>query len=419
MSFTFSIILAGLEPLMPMYQRGILYGDANIREVAASGLGEIIALTSSKYLAGPFAIKMTGPLLRIVGDRNPSNVKVAIIKTLGAILQKGGPALRAFVPQFQTTFVKALSDPSRQVRIEATAALALLMPLSTRVDPLIKELVNGAQGNGASSNADGEGAIAIQNATLEALAVVIRRGGQKAKLPDSIPSAVTAGKDLLKHADEGIREGAAKVIGSACNLLGEVAATEMLESIVLDGDSSSAELKHGHAFLIYRVLASAAGQKTDSGVLSRIGGLVMVWMKQEDDVVRQAACVAAGAILGVSSTTSSKMQDAVLKCMDSSEEMDVHRAVARGLCVAVRLKPDAFHGKEGLPILDNALRLAVTGTQRVQYAFNDFLWLALNVKSGDAGLEEYTNLAMFENAKSMKSIHAKVLLKIKDVSEDE
>eukprot|EP00428_Durinskia_dybowskii_P053963 CAMPEP_0170329672 /NCGR_PEP_ID=MMETSP0116_2-20130129/65757_1 /TAXON_ID=400756 /ORGANISM="Durinskia baltica, Strain CSIRO CS-38" /LENGTH=75 /DNA_ID=CAMNT_0010582817 /DNA_START=12 /DNA_END=235 /DNA_ORIENTATION=- len=75
---------------------------------------------------------MTGPLLRIVGDRNPANVKIAILKTLGLILVKGGPALRAFVPQFQTTFVKALADPSRQVRVEAIHALGLLMPLSTR-----------------------------------------------------------------------------------------------------------------------------------------------------------------------------------------------------------------------------------------------------------------------------------------------
>ena len=64
---------SGLEPLLPIYQRGILYGTPNIREASAAGLGEAIALTSNKYLAGPLIIKMTGPLLRIVGDRNPAN----------------------------------------------------------------------------------------------------------------------------------------------------------------------------------------------------------------------------------------------------------------------------------------------------------------------------------------------------------
>jgi len=131
----------GLEPLLPIYQRGILYDHAVVRETTAAGLGELITITSNKFLAGPFLIKLTGPLLRIVGDRNPSAVKIAIVQTLGLILTRGGPVLRAFVPQFQTTFVKALSDPSRQVHVEAIKALALLMPLSARVDPLIKELV--------------------------------------------------------------------------------------------------------------------------------------------------------------------------------------------------------------------------------------------------------------------------------------
>jgi hypothetical protein len=122
-SFPLHFNVSGLEPLLPIYQRGILYGSPKIREVSASGLGELIALTSSKYVAGPLIIKMTGPLLRIVGDRNPPAVNIAILRTLGMVLIKGGPALHAFVPQFQTTFVKALSDPSRQLRVEAIEAL--------------------------------------------------------------------------------------------------------------------------------------------------------------------------------------------------------------------------------------------------------------------------------------------------------
>jgi len=201
--------------LLPIYQRGILYGSASIREVSASGLGEVIALTSDKYLAGPVIIKMTGPLLRVVGDRNPSNVKIAILRTLGLILVKGGPALRAFVPQFQTTFVKALSDPSRQVRLEAIKALSLLMPLSTRVDPLIKELVAGSLGKNAVAAGDSGGPLfAVQTASLEALAAVLKKGGNKVKLPDSIQSAFDASKELLGNEDDSVREGAAKVMGA-------------------------------------------------------------------------------------------------------------------------------------------------------------------------------------------------------------
>ncbi|KAI2495124.1 HEAT repeat [Fragilaria crotonensis] len=88
--------ISGLEPLLPIYQRGILYGSA-------AGLGELISYTSSKFLAGQLIIKITGPLLRIVGDRNPAEVKVAILRTLGMVLVEGGPALRASVPQFHNS----------------------------------------------------------------------------------------------------------------------------------------------------------------------------------------------------------------------------------------------------------------------------------------------------------------------------
>lgn len=121
------------------------------------------------------------------------------------------------MPQFQTTFVKALSDPSRQVRIEAIKALALLMPLSTRVDPLIKELFTTSMGKGSSAAAEEAGMVAIQTAALEALAVVLKHGGSKAKLPESVPSSLDAGKELIVHEDEGIRESAAKGKYRVCN----------------------------------------------------------------------------------------------------------------------------------------------------------------------------------------------------------
>lgn len=202
---------SGLEPLLRIYQRGILYGDSSARENAAASLGELIKLTSSEFF-GPFAIKITGPLLRIVGDRNPSSVKVAIIETLGLILLKGGPLLKAFVPQFQTTFVKALSDQSRLVRLEAIKAFGLLMPLSTHVDPLIKELVSTARGETFSPSIESTGGIAIQITSLEALARVLSCVGPKLQSPELISSVLSVGALMTLHDDEDMLEVAVKVI---------------------------------------------------------------------------------------------------------------------------------------------------------------------------------------------------------------
>lgn len=411
--------LSGVEPLIPIYQRGILYGSPTIREVSASGLGEVIGFTSSKYLAGPLVVKMTGPLLRIVGDRNPSNVKVAILKTLGLVLLKGGPALRAFVPQFQTTFVKALSDPSRQVRVEAIAALSLLMPLSTRVDPLIKELVSGSLGK--NEIVEGLAAAAVQTATLEALAAVLDKGGTKAKLPDSVPSALDASKKLLTSSDDGIRESAAKVMGMSCALLGSEATHEVLSTDILNSSDSESTARHGRASAIRRILVSSIGSEIKPVVVDELKKMSMGFLNDDKSAVREAGFSALGAAIGRAANPKSSLRasepDLLKIIRNSREPMDVHRAVARGLCVALLLiEKSARVDFMGLKLMDACLDMALKSSQRVQFAFNDVLWLALNVSDGEGGLNRYCELAGFDNQRSMKSLHSKVLTRLKELS---
>ncbi|KAI2506869.1 HEAT repeat [Fragilaria crotonensis] len=408
----------GLEPLLPIYQRGILYGTPAIREASAAGLGELISYTSSKFLAGQLIIKITGPLLRIVGDRNPPEVKVAILRTLGMVLVKGGPALRAFVPQFQTTFVKALSDQSRQVRVEAIKALALLMPLSTRVDPLLKELVSGSLGKAG----DEGGIAAVQTATLEALSTVLKEGGSKAKLPDSIPSALGASIELLKHEDEGVREAAAKVMGVACSLLGPETTVETITDVVLSTDDDSAEIRHGKACASRRIMSSA-GPLIPEDLAVKVTDLLIAYTKDDKMLVKEAACSALGAALGSATQPEArlrKIEPVLLAIMNSTQErMEVHKAVASGLCVALTIaKTDNKVTLFGKNMMDACLQLAMSGSQRVQYAFNDVLWIALSVGEGDAGLESYLAIANFDNSKAMKALQSKVLSRIKSVEVD-
>jgi hypothetical protein len=47
------------------------------REAAAEGLGEMVAVTSQDSLR-PFVVQITGPLIRIIGDRFPSQVGVCL-----------------------------------------------------------------------------------------------------------------------------------------------------------------------------------------------------------------------------------------------------------------------------------------------------------------------------------------------------
>ena len=68
---------------------------------------------------------------------------MAVLQTLGLLLGKCGAMLKAFLPQLQTTFIKALNDPNRSVRLKAAAALGKLVVIHMRVEPVFTELHTG------------------------------------------------------------------------------------------------------------------------------------------------------------------------------------------------------------------------------------------------------------------------------------
>ena len=56
-----------------------------------------------------------------------------------------GAAAKSFIPQLQTSYLKALNDPNPPVRTQAVTGLTELLPLSPRVDPVFNELHNGVK----------------------------------------------------------------------------------------------------------------------------------------------------------------------------------------------------------------------------------------------------------------------------------
>ncbi|KAI4470055.1 translational activator gcn1-related [Holotrichia oblita] len=99
----------GILPILPIFREAILNGDGDEKEAAAQGLGEVIKVTNAQALQ-PSVVAITGPLIRILGDRFSPNVKIAVLETLALLLAKVGVMLKQFLPQLQTTFLKALND---------------------------------------------------------------------------------------------------------------------------------------------------------------------------------------------------------------------------------------------------------------------------------------------------------------------
>ncbi len=77
--------------------------------MAAEGLGHLLNLTPPEGVR-PFVVQVTGPLIRIMGDRFPGETRAALLFAMGVVMERAGVGLKPFVPQLQATFVKSLGD---------------------------------------------------------------------------------------------------------------------------------------------------------------------------------------------------------------------------------------------------------------------------------------------------------------------
>lgn len=73
---------------------------------------------------------------------------------------------KPFFPQLQRTFVKSLADPEALVRERSVAALGILVPMQTRLDPLVNELISNIGTNVGD----------VRQAMLQALECTISQG---------------------------------------------------------------------------------------------------------------------------------------------------------------------------------------------------------------------------------------------------
>ncbi len=124
---------------MTLFLQGLMYGSSEIREGAASGIGDLIFFTDAAQLR-PFIMLITGPLIRIVGDKFSWQVKAVILDDLGLLLKKAGALLKTFLPQLQRSFVKALTEESAVVRKKAALCIGDLIVVQPQVETLVKEL---------------------------------------------------------------------------------------------------------------------------------------------------------------------------------------------------------------------------------------------------------------------------------------
>ncbi|OWM67342.1 hypothetical protein CDL15_Pgr000794 [Punica granatum] len=178
-----------LQPVLPMFHQGLISGSAELREQAALGLGELIEVTSEQALK-EFVIPITGT-----------------------------------------------------VRSSAALALGKLSALSTRVDPLVGDLLTSLQAS--------EGG--VQEAILIALRGVLKHAGK------SVSAAVRTRvynqlRDLILHDDDQVRISSAKILGIISQYMEEEQLNDLFEELLKSSSSSSWSARHGSLLTILWIL---------------------------------------------------------------------------------------------------------------------------------------------------------------------
>ncbi|XP_077016110.1 stalled ribosome sensor GCN1 [Tamandua tetradactyla] len=230
----------GVTSILPVLREGVLTGSPEQKEEAAKALGLVIRLTSADALR-PSVVSITGPLIRILGDRFSWNVKAALLETLSLLLAKVGIALKPFLPQLQTTFTKALQDSNRGVRLKAADALGKLISIHIKVDPLFTELLNGIR------IMEDPG---IRDTMLQALRFVIQGAGAKVDvvIRKNIVSLLLS---MLGHDEDNTRMSSAGCLGELCAFLTEEELSTVLQQCLL-ADVSGIDwmVRHGRSLAL-------------------------------------------------------------------------------------------------------------------------------------------------------------------------
>uniref|UniRef100_A0A8C2KJ99 GCN1 activator of EIF2AK4 n=1 Tax=Cyprinus carpio TaxID=7962 RepID=A0A8C2KJ99_CYPCA len=240
----------GVTCILPVLREGVLTGSPEQKEEAARALGGVIKLTSAEALR-PSVVNITGPLIRILGDRFSWSVKTALLETLTLLLAKVGIALKPFLPQLQTTFLKALQDSSRAVRLRAAESLGQLVSIHTKVDPLFTEQLS------AIRSAEDSG---VRETMLQALRFVIQGAGAKVD-PTIRKNITTTLLGMLGHDEDATRMASAGCVGELCAFLSEEELKNVLQQHVL-ADVSGVDwmVRHGRSLALAIAVKSAPDQ---------------------------------------------------------------------------------------------------------------------------------------------------------------
>lgn len=130
----------GWQPIVAVLREGMLAGGVEIKEVSANCIAQAIQMSNDVGIK-PHVVNIAGPLIRVLGEKHPSPVKIAAMNALIKLLDKMPLSLKPFLPQMQSVFLKILQDPASQnLRQLSAQGVGHLLSFHPKPDSLLKEL---------------------------------------------------------------------------------------------------------------------------------------------------------------------------------------------------------------------------------------------------------------------------------------
>ncbi|XP_051176736.1 eIF-2-alpha kinase activator GCN1 [Leptopilina boulardi] len=396
----------GITPILPIFREAILNGVPEVKEQAAQGLGEVIKLTSATALQ-PSVVHITGPLIRILGDRFNWSVKAAVLETLAILLGKVGVMLKQFLPQLQTTFLKALNDSNRQVRLKAAYALSNLIVIHTRTDPLFAELHSGIK------TADDP---SIRETMLQALRGVITPAGDKMTEPLKKQVLVTL-TGMLGHPEDVTRSAVAGCYGALVRWLNPDQLTSAINDNLLSNDvNADWMLRHGRSAALFVTLKESPLTIYTENNKDRICKVILTHLSADRTQIAMNGVRACGYLFQYLMLEGlpipSQIMTPFVRSMNNNSN-DVKQLLAR---VCIHLARNVSSEKMSPELLKSLLPMLVNGTKEkngyVKANSELALIAVLRLKQGDEEHQRCVALLDAGAKESLTDVVSKVLRKV-------
>ena len=283
----------GPNAVLPIFSHGLMYGNAEQKELSALAIADIIDKTPAEILK-PFATTITGPLIRVIGEKVNSSIKAGILIALNNLLVKIPQFLRPFIPQLQRTFVRSLADVSNDtLRARAVKALGTLIKFQPRVDSLVTELVSGAKSATDQS---------VKTSMLKAMLEVVDKAGSNMN-EASKTSILTLVEDEITVVDDKSAVAYARLIGAIAKILSKPEAAEIIKTKILSKSGNSDDkfcILSINSFLRY-----SPAHIFQDGLLTEVVGFVINCSNSSDVYISDNATLAIGKLLLLNGETKS------------------------------------------------------------------------------------------------------------------